>query len=153
VRVLDLRLFLDDGGSFNELVRLSGEAKVEALPDFEVQQCSYSEVLPGAIKAWHMHRRQADLWFVPPSQRLLVGLLDVREGSPTYKQSMRVVLGGGLARLLYIPPGVAHGGANLWQSPSAIFYFVTSQFNAAEPDELRLPWDIIGAEFWRVQPG
>jgi dTDP-4-dehydrorhamnose 3,5-epimerase len=66
---------------------------------------------------------------------------------------MRVVLGAGPAKLVYIPAGVAHGAANLWQSPAAILYFVSSQFDPADPDELRLPWDFLGAEFWQVQQG
>lgn len=153
VQIIDLRLFVDDGGSFNELVRLRPDNTVETLPQFHVRQCSYSEMLPGAVKAWHFHREQEDLWFVPPSQRLLVGLLDVREGSRTYKQSMRFVLGGGMAKLVYIPAGVAHGAANPWQSPAAIIYFVSSHFDPNLPDELRLPWDIVGQEFWQVQQG
>jgi dTDP-4-dehydrorhamnose 3,5-epimerase len=126
---------------------------VQVLPHFQVRQCSYSEVLPGAVKAWHLHRKQDDLWFVPPSHRLLLGLLDVREGSRTYKRSMRVVLGGGVAKLAFVPAGVAHGAANLWQSTAAIFYFVSSQFDPQTPDELRLPWDALGSEFWQLQPG
>lgn len=153
VQIVDLRLLVDDGGSFNELVRLRPDSTVEALPQFRVRQCSYSEILPGAVKAWHLHGIQEDLWFVPPSQRLLVGLLDVREGSPTYKQAMRFVLGGGMARIVAIPAGVAHGAANPWQSPAAIVYFVSSQFDPSAPDEMRLPWDILGAEFWRIEPG
>jgi dTDP-4-dehydrorhamnose 3,5-epimerase len=132
---------------------LNDDGTVVALPSFQVRQSSYSEVLPGAIKAWHLHDVQDDLWFVPPSQRLLVGLLDVREHSVTYKQSMRVVLGGGAAKLLYIPAGVAHGAANPWQAAAGIIYFVSSQFDAANPDELRLPWDLIGREFWQIQQG
>jgi dTDP-4-dehydrorhamnose 3,5-epimerase len=153
VQLVELRLFLDDGGSFNELVRLRPDGTVEALPDFCVRQCSYSEVMPGAIKAWHLHQSQEDLWFVPPAHRLLVGLLDVREGSPTYKNSMRLVMGGGSAKLLRIPAGVAHGAANLSQAPAAILYFTSAQFSAVAPDELRLPWDLVGAEFWQTQPG
>lgn len=153
VQIVDLRLFIDDGGSFNELVRLNNDGTAEALPWFQVRQCSYSEVLPGAIKAWHFHRTQDDLWFVPPSQRLLVGLLDIRAGSATYQQSMRIVLGGGATKLLYIPAGVAHGAANLWQNPAAILYFVNSQFDPVDPDELRLPWDFLGSEFWQLQQG
>jgi len=153
VRIIELRNFVDDGGSFNELVRLRSDNTVEALPQLCVRQASFSEVLPGAVKAWHLHRVQEDLWFVPPSQRLLVGLLDVRAGSPTYKRSMRFVMGGGAAKLAYIPAGVAHGAANLWQSPAAIVYFVSSQFDPQNPDELRLPWDELGAGFWQIQQG
>jgi dTDP-4-dehydrorhamnose 3,5-epimerase len=153
VRTVDLALFLDDGGSFNELVRLRADATIEAMPEFRVAQSSYSEVLPGAIKAWHLHREQDDLWFVPPSHRLLVGLLDVRDGSPSCGVSMRFVMGGGRAQLVYIPAGVAHGAANLGDTPAAILYFTSAQFDPQNPDEHRLPWDTLGSDFWRIQPG
>src|SRR5579871_5350594 len=129
VRVIDLALFQDDGGSFNELVRVRPDATIEALPEFRIAQSSYSEMAPGAIKAWHLHRRQADLWFVPPSHRLLVGLLDVRDGSATVGVSMRMLLGGGRAQLVYIPAGVAHGAANLGSAPAAILYFTSATFD------------------------
>ena len=54
VRLLDLRLLTDDGGSFAELVRLDESGHLEAIPDFKVRQSSYSLVLPGAIKAFHL---------------------------------------------------------------------------------------------------
>ncbi|HLZ72517.1 MAG TPA: dTDP-4-dehydrorhamnose 3,5-epimerase family protein [Dehalococcoidia bacterium] len=153
VRIVDLTLFLDDGGSFNELVRLRADATVEALPEFRVAQSSYSELQPGAIKAWHLHRAQDDLWFVPSSQRLLIGLLDVREGSKSCGVNMRFVMGGGRAQLLYIPAGVAHGAANPGPAAAAILYFTSAQFDPRQPDEQRLPWDTLGAEFWQPQPG
>lgn len=153
VRVIDLRLMVDDGGSFAELVRLDEEGNLEAIPTFKVRQSSYSLVLPGAIKAFHLHFNQEDVWFVPPTNRLLVGLLDPRKDSSTYGQSMRFVMGGSKAQLLYIPRGVAHGGANLWQEPAAILYYVNQRFDLNDPDERRLPHDIVGADFWSITPG
>ena len=153
VRLLDLRLLTDDGGSFAELVRLDEQGNLEAVPEFKVRQSSYSLVLPGAIKAFHLHYSQEDVWFVPPTDRLLVGLVDARAASPTCNQTMRFVMGGGGARLLYIPRGVAHGGANLWGQPATILYYVSQQFDVSDPDERRLPWDMLGADFWRMTPG
>jgi dTDP-4-dehydrorhamnose 3,5-epimerase len=153
VKRIDLRLMIDDAGSFTEIVRLDASGCLEALPDFQVRQASYSLLLPGGIKAFHLHFRQDDVWFVPPTDRLLVGLLDVREGSSTYRLSNRYVLGGGKAQLLFIPRGVAHGGANVGDSAVHIFYFVNQQFNLADPDERRLPWDTLGADFWNQTPG
>lgn len=153
VRLIELPRHVDDGGSFSELVRLRGDGTVEALPAFRVAQSNYSEMQPGAIKAWHLHQQQEDLWFVPPSHRLLVGLLDVRVSSETCGVSMRFVLGDGRAQLVYIPAGVAHGVANLGSIAAGILYFVSAQFDPQAPDELRLPWDSIGSEFWQVERG
>ncbi len=153
VRVLDLRLLTDDGGSFAELVRLDESGRLEAIPDFQVRQSSYSLVLPGAIKAFHLHFNQEDVWFVPPTDRLLVGLVDARRDSPTSAAVMRLVMGGGKAQLLHIPRGVAHGGANIWGQPATILYYVNQRFSLEDPDERRLPWDIVGEDFWRMTPG
>lgn len=151
VRVVDLRLMTDDGGSFAELVRLTDAGELEAFPGFHVRQSSYSLVLPGAVKAFHLHFRQDDVWFVPPTDRLLVGLVDARQGGEGHSQ--RLVLGGGRAQLLFIPRGVGHGAANVGTEPATILYFVNQQFNLHDPDERRLPWDIMGADFWRMTPG
>jgi dTDP-4-dehydrorhamnose 3,5-epimerase len=153
VRIVDLQHFSDEGGDFCEVTRISSDGSLSHLPGFRPAQISYSFMEPGTIKAWHLHRRQDDLWFVPPGYRLLVGLLDVREGSPTYQTSMRLALGAGRARLLYIPQGVAHGVANLGPDPASLLYFVNQPFDPDEPDEHRLPYDLLGAHFWTIQPG
>jgi dTDP-4-dehydrorhamnose 3,5-epimerase len=153
VKRIELRLMVDDGGSFAELVRLDDNGRLLAFPDFQVRQSSYSQVLPGAIKAFHLHYNQEDVWFVPPTDRLLIGLIDCRESSPTYKASMRFVMGGGKAQLLYIPRGVAHGGGCIGNEPSTILYYVNQHFNLDDPDEHRLPWDTLGKEFWEITQG
>ena len=153
VKILDLRLMVDDGGSFAELVRFDESGNLLAIPEFKVRQSSYSQVLPGAIKAFHLHYNQEDVWFVPPSDRLLIGLIDARRGSPTYNTSMRFVMGAGKAQLLYIPRGVGHGGANIGTEPATILYYVNQHFSLDDPDERRLPWDILGKDFWQITQG
>lgn len=153
VKLIDLRLMIDDGGSFAELVRFDEHGHLEAIPEFQVRQSSYSQVLPGAIKAFHLHYNQEDVWFVPPTDRLLIGLIDARKNSPTYNQSMRFVMGGGKAQLLYIPRGVGHGGGNIGTHPATILYYVNQQFSLNDPDERRLPWDMLGKEFWELTQG
>jgi dTDP-4-dehydrorhamnose 3,5-epimerase len=66
---------------------------------------------------------------------------------------MRLVLGSGKARLLLIPRGVAHGVANLSSQPAAVIYFVNQAFNLERPDEHRLPYDLLGEDFWSIRPG
>lgn len=154
VEFLPLERFVDDGGSFLELARLSS-GRLAAAPGFEVRQISSSVLQPGTIKAFHLHLRQAEIWFVPPEARLLVGLIDTRRGSPTPRASMRFVLGDGQARLLQIPPGVAHGVANPSGTPVPLLYFADRQFDPhpARCDEKRLPWDLLGADFWEQGRG
>jgi dTDP-4-dehydrorhamnose 3,5-epimerase len=153
VQIIDLRLLIDDGGSFAELVRFDENGCLLQIPEFRVRQSSYSQVLPGAIKAFHLHFNQEDVWFVPPTDRLLIGLVDARSGSPTTGKTMRFVMGGGKAQILYIPRGVGHGCANLGNVPATILYYVNQHFNIADPDERRLPWDFLGTDFWEITQG
>jgi dTDP-4-dehydrorhamnose 3,5-epimerase len=153
VKIIELRTFQDDGGAFAEIIRLDDNGRLAAIPDFQVRQSSWSVVQPGAIKAFHIHYNQDDVWFVPPTERLLVGLVDARADSPTLNAQMRLLLGGGVARLLFIPRGVAHGCANVGNTTSQLVYFVNQHFDAAAPDEHRLPFDIVGKDFWEMTPG
>lgn len=148
---LDLKRHHDDGGSMMELGRLV-HGSLPALGGFEVAQINYSTLEPGAIKAFHVHRRQTDVWFVPPEDRLLLVLADVREGSPTSGKRVRALLGGGSSRLVKIPPGVAHGCRNLGSSPARIVYLTDVHFSPEpdQTDEGRLPWDLFGADVWEM---
>ena len=154
VQVADLKRFHDDGGSLTELGRLHGGLHA-AFPGFEVKQINYSEMDAGAIKAFHLHRRQTDVWFVPPGDKMLLVLVDVRAESRTLNAQRRLVLGDGTSRLVRIPPGVAHGVKNLAPTRGRIIYFVDTQFSTAPDacDEGRLPWDFAGAEIWDVVRG
>ena len=153
VEFLQGRQMLDEGGDFMELLRLDGKGEMVAKPGMQIRQVNFSHVMPGAIKAFHLHFNQEDVWFVPATDRLLIGLVDVRAASPTYQQRMRFVLGGGQNRMVYIPRGVAHGAVNLGTEPALMLYFVNQHFSAEQADEHRLPWDICGADFWSIQPG
>lgn len=152
VQIVELKRFTDDGGSFMELARLQRGVPA-ALPGFECRQVNYSEMDPGVIKAFHLHRHQTDVWFVPPGDKMLVILLDVRAGSKSRDAQRRIVLGDGHSRLLRIPPGVAHGVKNLGPARGRIIYFVDVQFSPDQTEEGRLPWDFAGADIWDVTRG
>jgi dTDP-4-dehydrorhamnose 3,5-epimerase-like enzyme len=151
VKLVELRVFTDDGGIFMETSRLDEAGEMLAIPGFKVRQTNYSVLEPGTIKAAHLHFGQEDVWFVPPHDRVLVGLLDARKDSPSAGTKMRIVMGAGKAQLLYIPRGVIHGGANPWTRPMALAYFVNRQFDGV--DEQRLPHTVFGEGFWSIQAG
>lgn len=153
VQLIPLTSFVDDGGALAEIVRFDENGILAALPQFKVAQATWSQMLPGTIKAFHLHYNQEDVWFIMPYDRLLIGLFDAREDSPTYKQTMRFVMGAGRAQILYLPRGVAHGLANPFNQTANMIYFVNQQFDASCPDEQRLPWDILGEDFWEIKKG
>ena len=152
VKLIDLKKFSDCGGSFSEISRVV-DGEMSEFPGFEIKQANYSEVLPGAIKAGHYHLKQDDVWVVPPSSRLLIGLMDLREDSPTYEAKQRFVMGDGKAQLLFIPKGFLHGTANVWRKPASLIYFVNQQFDPKNPDEIRLDYTVFGEGFWEIQKG
>ncbi|GDY02518.1 LPS biosynthesis protein [Planctomycetota bacterium] len=154
VEIVELKRFNDDGGAITELGRFATGMHSQ-LPGFECKQVNYSEMEPNAVKAFHLHHRQTDVWYVPPCDKLLLVLHDCRHGSPSEGSTMRLVLGDGKDRLVRIPPGVAHGAGNIGQKTGRIIYMVDVQFspNPNECDEGRLPWDFLGAEIWDVAKG
>jgi dTDP-4-dehydrorhamnose 3,5-epimerase len=146
-------------GLFAEIARIDEEGGVQGLEGFRPVQWNWSLLQPGAVKAWHLHLDQDDVFIVPPDATLLVGLADLRqdaEGDPGGRaRPQRLVLGAGRCHRLLIPRGVAHGLANLGAEPQAILYAV-NRFFTADPDrtdEWRLPWDHFGAEFWSMERG
>lgn len=153
VQISQIQRFSGEDGTFEELCRISDDGSLEAFPDFSVKQMSRSKLLPGAIKAWHLHFSQEDVWYVAPDDHMLLGLWDVREDSETGGKTMRVVLGAGKSQLVYIPRGVAHGVANIAPREGSVIYFVNKQFDAKNPDERRLPWDSCGGDFWTPERG
>ncbi len=153
VELIENKLFSDNGGNFAEILRY-GQEVVEGLQsDFKIKQLSWSYVLPQTIKAYHYHLLQEDLWFVPPFDRLIVNLHDLRKDSPTFDQHMTLTLGGGKNLLLRIPAEVAHGCGNPYQKPMTLFYATSNQFNPNKPDEKRLNFDFFGTDVWSIEKG
>ena len=153
VKIIDLKNFVSEDGSLCEIGRLNDDGTVEGLKDFKLKQINFTKVLPGTVKAWHLHFNQDDIWFVPPDGQLTIGLVDLREKSSSKEVRMKFVMGAGRSQLLYIPNGVAHGYTNNSLEPQYVFYFVNTQFQINKPDEQRLDWDVFGKDFWEVKPG
>lgn len=148
VKIFIIKTSSGEDGDFTELLRLTENGELELVPGFTLAQINRSTMFPGSIKAWHIHANQDELWYVPPDSRLLTGLWDIRETSPTKDVSMRIAMGGSTNKMVYIPRGVAHGCTNVSEKKSEMLYFVNGLFNKEQPDEKRLPWDAHGADFW-----
>lgn len=153
VKIVELKTFTGEDGYFMELARLNDENKILGIEEFQVKQASFSVIQPGGVKAWHLHLKQEDIWFVPPDSKLLVGLYDLRNDSITHGTQMRLTLGNHKSLLLLIPRGVAHGCANISTKPSSMFYLTNQHFDINSPDEYRLPWDNFGKYFWEMTKG
>ena len=150
VKFIELENHVLEEGDLSEIIRINRDGTLLQLPDFKLAQINRVKQIPGSIKAWHLHFNQDEVWYVSPSQHLFVGLWDIRKNSETANLSMRLILGGGKSSLIYIPRGVAQGSANFSQYPTDLYSIVNRIFNPKKPDELRLPWDSLGEEFWQA---
>jgi dTDP-4-dehydrorhamnose 3,5-epimerase len=92
----------------------------------------------GVAKAWHVHKRQVDWWYVAAGV-LKVALFDTRRESATYRKLMELFMGDDQpARVLRIPPGVAHGCKCL-SAPTHLLYVTSRVYDAS--DEGRMAHD------------
>src|SRR3979409_2533079 len=82
LEIVELKRFNDDGGAMTELGRVN-EGLHAQLPGLVFRQVNSTVPEPLAIKAFHLHTRQTDVWFVPPGDKILLVLGDVRAGSAT----------------------------------------------------------------------
>ncbi len=129
----ELETHLDERGFFREIIRVNDDFFEEGFG-----QWSHSLMFAGVIKAWHIHKKQTDWWYVSTGV-LTVVLYDKRPESSTYRQIMEIMLGDYHdARVLKIPPGVAHG-CKCMSGPANLFYITSHTYDPE--DEGRIPHD------------
>lgn len=133
VVVKDLVTHPDDRGFFREVIRVTDDFFQEGFGQF-----SHSLMYPGVAKAWHIHQRQVDWWYVATGV-LKVALYDTREESPTHGETAELLMGDGQpAKVLRVPPGVAHGCKSI-ASTVNLFYVTSDVYDPT--DEGRIPHD------------
>lgn len=110
----------------------------------------FSEVLPGAVKAWKMHKRQTQLFAVPMGAIRIV-LYDMRAESRTLRVMSELVLGRpDNYRLLRIPAGVWYGFCATSPGPALICNCADIVHDPAECE--RAPMDTPDIPYsWNVQ--
>jgi dTDP-4-dehydrorhamnose 3,5-epimerase len=146
VEVRDLQTHRDERGFFREIVRVQDDIFAEGFG-----QWSHSLMYQGVIKAWHMHAKQVDWWYVGGGV-LKVVLYDNRPESETHGELMELMMGEGQdAALLKIPPGVAHG-CKCMSGPANLFYITSRTYDP--DDEGRIAHDdpVIGYDWLKPPP-
>ena len=123
----------DERGFFREIIRCNDDFFSEGFG-----QWSVSRMYTGVIKAWHIHQKQIDWWYVSDGV-LKVVLYDTRKSSPTYKETMELLMGDNQpSQVLKIPTGVAHG-CKCISGPSNLFYITSNVYDPK--DEGRIPYN------------
>ena len=136
--LVEAQSFGDDRGFFAETYKRS-EFAAHGIPQAFVQD-NYSFSMRGVLRGLHYQKQ-------PKAQGKLVTALrgqifdvavDIRRGSPTYGKWVGRVLGGEKIRLLYIPPGFAHGF--YVASETADFVYKCTDYYVLE-EERTIRWD------------
>jgi dTDP-4-dehydrorhamnose 3,5-epimerase len=138
----------DERGFFAERFKRSAFREL-GLP-YDFRQDNHSRSAPGVLRGLHY---QAD-----PPQGKLVGVtrgriwdvaVDIRPHSPTFGRSHHLELSDMNGRLLWIPPGFAHGFCVVGDEPADVYYKVDEVYNPATEGgiiwsdaELAIPWPL-----------
>jgi len=102
VRITALKQILDERGKVMHMLR-SDDSHFE-----QFGEIYFSCVHPGAIKAWHRHKKMILNYAVPYGKMKLV-LYDDRTNSPTKGDLIELFLGPDNYQLITIPPRVWNG--------------------------------------------
>lgn len=98
----------------------------------EFGEIYFSVVFPGAIKAWHLHKRMT-LNYAVPSGRIKLVLYDDRDDSPTRGELQEVFTGEDGYALVSVPPGVWNGFKGIGSAPAIVANCATIPH---DPDEI-----------------
>lgn len=131
VKVKRLRVIPDERGRLMEMLRTDDELYIK------FGQLYMTTAYPGAVKAWHYHKKQVDN-FVVVKGMMKVVLYDARKKSPTYNDIDEFFMGEHNPILLQIPAYVYHGFKCISESEAIVINCPTEMYDYEEPDEFRV---------------
>ncbi len=130
VVITPLSQIADDRGAVLHMLRSDAA-------DFQrFGECYFSEVAPGAVKAWKRHREQTQNLAVPVG-RVRLALYDNRASSVTHGRVQVLELGrpDAYARV-QVPPGVWYGFACLSEVPALLVNCADMPHMPAESEQM-----------------
>jgi dTDP-4-dehydrorhamnose 3,5-epimerase len=133
------RVIPDDRGKVMHVLKATD-------PEFErFGEVYFSQVYPGVVKGWHLHREMVIHYAVPVGMIKLV-LYDEREGSATRGQLQEVYLGVDNYCLVKVPVGVWNGFMGLGVVPALVVNCATiphdpGEIERLDPHRSHIPYD------------
>jgi dTDP-4-dehydrorhamnose 3,5-epimerase len=137
VKILEPKVFGDDRGFFIE----TWNAKTFAVLglDFTFVQDNHSRSVRGVLRGLHYQLQQPQGKLVRVTAgRVFDVAVDMRMSSPTFGKSVGVELSATNKRMLWVPPGLAHGFLCLQDGTD--FMYKCTEFYAPQ-DEKSLLWN------------
>jgi dTDP-4-dehydrorhamnose 3,5-epimerase len=151
LKLIELDIHGDARGFFTERFQEARFAE-HGLPTRFVQD-NHSRSMPGVLRGLHYQNQ--------PPQGKLVGVvrgriwdvaLDIRRDSPTFGKHCALEISDMNGKLLWIPPGFAHGFQVIGEEPADVFYKVDHLWNAGgeggilyNDPELGIAWPLPNA--------
>lgn len=146
-QVIELPAFLDARGSFVKTFHHT--ILQEAGIDFTLRESYFSLSKKDVIRGMHFQlppHQHAKIVFCPQGAILDV-IVDLRKGSPTYRQHYAQELSAENHKAYYIPEGFAHGFKALTDD-AITYYLVSSEYS--QPHDTGILYDSIGFD-WQVE--
>jgi dTDP-4-dehydrorhamnose 3,5-epimerase len=145
VSIKPLKQIPDERGKVMHMLRLD-DAHFE-----QFGEIYFSVVYPGAIKAWHLHKRMT-LNYAVVSGMIKLVLYDSRKDSPTKGNLQELFVGESNYVLVKIAPGIYNGFKGIGTGPSIVANCATIPH---DPDEIvrispfseKIPYD------WGIKHG
>lgn len=132
VVLTELRQICDERGAVLHMLRS------DAAEFRRFGECYFSEVLPGAVKAWKRHRLQAQNFAVPVG-RIRLAIYDDREGSSTRGKLKVIELGRPDAYLrVHVPAGLWYGFSCISRTPALLANCADFPHDPAESEVARI---------------
>jgi len=131
VKIKNIKMIPDERGRLCEILRADDDIFIK------FGQVYMTTVYPGAVKAWHFHKKQYDNFYVVQGMLKLV-LYDGREKSKTKGEINEFFMGVHNHILVQIPPFVHHGFKGISTEETIIINTCTESYNSKKPDEFRL---------------
>ncbi len=129
VQVISLRTILDERGMVRHMLRRTD-------PHFrEFGEIYFSVIFPGAIKAWHRHKKM-EINYAVVSGNIKLVLWDGRKGSPTLGETMEIFLGEDNYVLVKVPPGVVNGFVAIGNERAIVANCASQPHDPAEIERL-----------------
>ncbi len=152
VLIIEPKVFGDDRGFFYESSNKKRFAELTGI-NVEFVQDNHSKSARHVLRGLHYQIQQAQGKLVRATVgEVLDVVVDIRKSSPTFGQSVSVILSAENKRMLWVPPGFAHGFVVL--SEVAEFLYKTTDYYAPEYERailwndpvLGIDWQLMGAE-------
>jgi dTDP-4-dehydrorhamnose 3,5-epimerase len=137
--ILEPSVFPDERGFFTETYRRQWHVDLGIPAEEEFIQDNHSRSTRGVVRGMHFHIGPGVAKLVRCARGRIVDInVDLRQGSPTYKQWEAVELDDESMRELYVPVGFAHGFCVL-SDVADVLYKQTAYYDPAV--ERGIAWD------------